>query len=341
MDPDKLNQLGLQKTDYKGLASTMCTGCGHDSITSHIISAFYQSSIDPRKVAKLSGIGCSSKTPAYFLSQAHGLNMLHGRMAPASTGAKVANHELITIGISGDGDTSNIGLGGFAHLIRRNLPMVYITENNGVYGLTKGQFSATADSSSTSKQGAASLLTPIDLCSLAIDLGCGFVARSFSGDAKQLVPLISAALRNRGMAFIDVISPCITFANHDGSTKSYNYIKKHRLNLHELGFIQANDEIQVNYEEGQTELVALPDGSHLQLRKLDNSHDHKDPLKAMEALQKARSQQEILTGLIYLNSQKTDYISLLNLTATPLAHLNESEMKATPSFLEEVNLEFS
>lgn len=336
-----LNKLGLQKSDYKGLVSTMCTGCGHDSITSHIISAFHQSNIDPRKVAKLSGIGCSSKTPAYFLSQAHGLNTLHGRMAPASTGAKVANRDLIILGVSGDGDTSNIGLGGFAHLIRRNLPMVYITENNGVYGLTKGQFSATADENSTLKSGTSSPLPSIDLCSMAIDLGCGFVARSFSGDSKQLVPLISAALRHNGTAFIDVLSPCMAFANHSGSTKSYSYVKEHQVHLQEIGFIQPNDEIEVDYDEGQTELITLPDGSRLQLKKLDKSHDYQDPIKAMEALQRSRSQLEILTGLIYLNTKKSDYISLLNLTSKPLARLSEDEIKAPTSFLEKINKEFS
>ena len=335
------NELGLTKSDYKGLVSTLCTGCGHDSITAHLISAFYSSNIDPRKVAKLSGIGCASKTPTYFLDRAHGFNTIHGRMAPVSVGVKIANHNLITIGISGDGDTANIGLGGFAHLIRRNLPMVYITENNGVYGLTKGQFSATADQGSTIKSGTPSPFSTLDLCSMAINLGCGFVARAFSGDGKQLVPLISAALRHNGTAFIDVISPCITFANHEGSTKSYNYVKEHRLNLQELGFIQPTDPIEVDYDEGTIEQVRLPDGSQLWLKKLDSSHNYKDSVKAITTLQKARSQQQVLTGLIYLNTDNKDYISHLNLSDTPLAHLSENEITASPSLLEKINTEFT
>lgn len=335
------NELGLQKLDYKGLASTLCTGCGHDSITSHLISAFYKLNVDPRKVAKLSGIGCSSKTPTYFLNRAHGFNTLHGRMAPVSTGAKIANRDLIIIGVSGDGDTASIGLGGFAHLIRRNLPMVYITENNGVYGLTKGQFSATADRGSTLKSGTASPFATLDLCSIAINLGCGFVARSFSGDGRQLVPLISAALHHNGTAFIDVVSPCVAFANHAGSTKSYNYVKEHKVTLQELGFIQPSDEIEVDYDEGTTESIRLHDGSQLLLKKLDSSYNHKDSIKAMKALQKACSQQQVLTGLIYLNTDNTDYISHLNLSKTPLTHLKESDIKASPSFLEEMNAKFA
>ncbi len=337
------NQWGLQKSDYKGLASTLCTGCGHDSVTSHLISALYQSHINPLKVAKLSGIGCSSKTPAYFLKQSHGFNTLHGRMAPVSTGAKVVHQDLTIIGISGDGDTSNIGLGGFVHLIRRNLPMVYITENNGVYGLTKGQFSATADESSTLKSGAFSLLSSLDLCSMAIGLGCSFVARSFSGDSKQLVPLISAALRHRGTAFIDVISPCIAFANHEGSTKSYSYVKEHNMHLQELGFIQPQEEVTVNYKEGETEVVTLHDGSQMWLKKLDgcSSHNYKDPMGAMESLRKAQDQLKILTGLIYWNPEKKDYLSSLNLPSKPLVHLSEKDLATPDSCLTEINKEFS
>lgn len=335
-----VNQRGLKKSDYRGLASTLCTGCGHDSITSHLVSAFYQSHVDPRKVVKLSGIGCSSKTTNYFLDRAHGFNGIHGRMASTSTGVKIVNRDLLVIGVSGDGDTANIGLGGFVHLIRRNLPMVYITENNGVYGLTKGQFSATADRGSTLKSGIPSPFASLDLCSMALDLGCGFVARSFSGDGRQLVPLLSAAFRHRGTAFIDVISPCITFANHEGSTKSYNYVKEYKVSLQELGFIQPSDEIKVDYDKGTTESVRLPDGSQLWLKKLEASYDHRNPVKAMEALHKARSQQQVLTGLIYLNTESTDHISHLDLSQTPLVHLKESEIRAPSAFLEEVNREY-
>ena len=334
-----MNHLGLNKSDYKGLASTLCIGCGHDSITSHLISALYQSHIDPKTVAKISGIGCSSKTPAYFLHQSHGFNTNHGRMAPIAMGAKVANKDLKIIGISGDGDTSNIGLGGFCHLVRRNLPMLYITENNGLYGLTKGQFSATADKDSTLKSGVASIFHSIDLCSLAIQLGCGFVARSFSGDSRQLVPLISLALRYKGLAFIDVISPCVAFGNHKGSTKSYSYVKQHKLNLQEMGFIQPNDEIKVDYKEGTTEWVQLPDGSQLWLKKLDPSHDHKDSFSAMSLLKQARDRQQILTGLFYFNTELEDCVGQLELTHTPLVRLKTSDITAKSSLLKEVNAE--
>ncbi|RME14663.1 MAG: 2-oxoacid:ferredoxin oxidoreductase subunit beta, partial [Bdellovibrio sp.] len=286
--PPKTNPLGLTRQDYMGEKSTLCTGCGHDSITAHIISALYKAGVNPFNIVKVSGIGCSSKTPTYFLSQSHGFNSIHGRMASLATGAKSVNYGLKFIGISGDGDTASIGLGGFAHLIRRNVPMVYIVENNGVYGLTKGQFSATADKNSTLKDGTPNPFPGIDLCSLALDLGCGFVARSFSGDSKQLVPLIEAALQHPGTAFIDVISPCVTFGNHEGSTKSYNYIKEHRVSLQELDFIAPFQSIHVDYEEGSSETVQLPDGSFLILKKIDSkSHDVHNPLEAYKKIKQS------------------------------------------------------
>lgn len=335
------NQLGLSLKDYGGLKSTLCTGCGHDSITKHIISAFYQSDIPPHKVAKVSGIGCSSKTPTYFMNQSHGFNSLHGRMAPLATGAKLANKDLLMIGVSGDGDSASIGLGGFAHLVRRNLPIVYIVANNGVYGLTKGQFSATADVDSTIKSGEANPFPCIDLCSMAIDLGCGFVARSFSGDGRQLGPLIDAAIRHNGTAFIDIVSPCVTFANHDGSTKSFNYVKDHRVMLQELGFVQPEQEIEVDYEEGSCEEVSLADGSTLVLRKIDQTeYDVHHRENAIRRLHEARDKKEVLTGLLYLNQNYKSCVDLFNLTPKPLYQLNEGELRPSETALKEVLNEF-
>lgn len=326
-----IHPLGWTKQQFVGAPSTLCTGCGHDSITSHLISALYQSGLSPYKVAKLSGIGCSSKTPAYFLNQAHGFNSIHGRMAPVAIGAKVANRELEVLGISGDGDTASIGLGGFSHLLRRNLSMLYVVENNGVYGLTKGQFSATADAESQHKSGESNPYSAIDLCSLAIDLGCTFVARSFSGDAKQLVPLIQAGLRHKGTALIDVISPCVTFANHEGSTKSFKYVREHRVMLQELGFIAKAEEINVDYQEGSEQLVELHDGSFLRLRKLDSrEHNIQSAPDAIRLLHEARQRQEVLTGLFYLNPARATLEETLNLSQTPLAHLQEKELRPPP-----------
>lgn len=315
------NRLGLTKADYQGAKSTLCTGCGHDSITNHIITAFYQSNVNPYRVAKVSGIGCSSKTPAYFLGKSHGFNSLHGRMAPMATGAGVVNPQLKLIGVSGDGDTASIGLGGFAHMIRRNLPIIYIVENNGVYGLTKGQFSATADRGTTHKTGEANPYGTIDLCSMAIDLGCTFVARSFSGDAKQLVPLLNAAIRHKGTALIDVISPCVTFANHEGSTKSYDHVRSQIVQLQEMGFVQAQEEIQVDYAEGERVNVELHDGSRLTLKKLKD-HDVRSAGTALQLLHESRARSEILTGLFYLE-EKATLQETLAVGAIPLAARGE------------------
>ena len=340
-EPTTTNAAGFSKDLYSGAKSTLCMGCGHDSITSHIISACYQAGVNPYTVAKMSGIGCSSKTPAYFLGRSHGFNSLHGRMAPVATGARLANRELLMLGVSGDGDTASIGLGGFAHLIRRNLPIVYIIENNGVYGLTKGQFSATADKGSTQKSGVANSLSTLDICSLAIELGASFVARSFSGDAKQLVPLLSAALRHPGTAVIDIISPCVAFANHEGSTKSYDYVREKQVRLQELGFIPAQAEIHVDYAEGTTQEIKLHDGSRLTLKKLDSrAHDLQDGLSAINLLYAARNKGEILTGLFLHRPAMSPLEEILNLSPTPLVHLPENELRPSAQALNQALDEF-
>ena len=330
------NQLHLTRQDYIGAKSTLCVGCGHDSITNHIITALYQSSINPYRVAKMSGIGCSSKTTAYFLNRSHGFNAIHGRMAPVATGAKIANHTLNVMGVSGDGDTASIGLGSFAHMVRRNLPIVYIVENNGVYGLTKGQFSATADEGSTTKGGDANPFSAIDLCSMAIDLGCSFVARSFSGDSKQLVALLSAALRHPGTALIDIISPCITFANHEGSTKSYTAAKEHVHPLQELGFIQPQQEIQVNFEEGTKIEIQLHDGSTLYLRKLHANHDFANGAETIKMLMETRKSGEILTGLLHYKENTPSLVDQLNLVSEPLALLKDSDCRPSAHDLQQI-----
>lgn len=335
------NALGLARTEYSGAKSTLCSGCGHDSITNNLISALYQSSINPYKVAKLSGIGCSSKTTAYFLDKSHGFNSIHGRMAPVATGAYAANPSLSTVGVSGDGDTASIGIGGFVHLVRRNVPMVYIIENNGVYGLTKGQFSATADTGSTQKSGTINEFQSIDLCALAVELGCGFVARSFSGDAKQLIPLLRAAFEHNGTAIIDIISPCITFANHEGSTRSYDAAKEHNIPLHELGFVSAKEEIHVDYEAGTTLDVTLHDGSALKLKKIgDKDHDPLSMQKALNLLYTSRAQHEFVTGLIYFNPDTKQFKDTLQLVDTPLVHLPTEGLRPTAHSLTQIVSEF-
>jgi 2-oxoglutarate ferredoxin oxidoreductase subunit beta len=330
------NRLGFTKADYAGAKSTLCTGCGHDTITNHIIQAFYQSSINPYQVAKMSGIGCSSKTPAYFLSKSHGFNSIHGRMAPVTTGASVVNPELTYIGVSGDGDTASIGLGSFVHMLRRNVRSVYIIENNGVYGLTKGQFSATADQGTRHKSGESNPFSNIDICSLALDVGADFVARSFSGDAKQMTALLHLALRHQGTAVLDVISPCVTFANHEGSTKSYEVVRAGQQQLQELGFIQPLQEIKVDYAEGEVKEVTLHDGSRVWLKKLERDHDVHDKNHAATALREAREKGQILTGLFYWNQKSKPLTSTMNLTSKPLAHLSESELKPAADSLEKL-----
>lgn len=323
----KTNILGLSKDDYKGGPSTLCPGCGHNAISGHIIQACYEVGVDPFMLGKFSGIGCSSKTPAYFISKAHAFNSAHGRMPSIATGAMIANTSLTGLAVSGDGDTASIGIGQFVHTVRRNLNLVYIVENNGVYGLTKGQFSATADRGSKLKKGAANPFEPIDLCSLAMELGCGFVARSFSGDKKQLVPLIQAALSHDGLSIIDVISPCVTFNDHEGSTKSYDYVKEHDQPLQELDFIPHFDEIAVDYEAGDLTDVKLHDGSHLTLKKLDANYDPTDRLAAMRMNHEAQAQQQLLTGLLYYNADTPSFDKMLNLPDAPLHSLNAAELR--------------
>ena len=321
------NRIGLTKADYKGGASTLCDGCGHDAITSQIIAAFYDLGIEPHMVAKLSGIGCSSKTPAYFLNRSHGINAVHGRMPSVATGAGMANTSLRLIGVSGDGDTASIGLGQFCHLLRRNLSMIYIVENNGVYGLTKGQFSATADYGSKLKTGVVNELPPIDLCGLAIELGCGFVARTFAGDPKQLVALIKAAASYQGTALLDIISPCVTFNNHEGSTKSYKYAKEMDTPLHELGYIPFYEQITVDYDPGTVHDVELHDGSHLRLKKLHQDYDPTDKLLAINTIQKGNAEKQFLTGLLYIDEKKPDFKSIMQVIDQPLVHLSQDQLR--------------
>src|ERR1700694_1780679 len=294
------NALGFTRRDYEGAISTLCAGCGHDSISAAIIQAFFELDVAPHRVAKLSGIGCSSKTPTYFLGNSHGFNSVHGRMPSALTGANLANSDLIYLGVSGDGDSASIGLGQFAHALRRGVNMVYIVENNGVYGLTKGQFSATADRGSKSKRGLTNTDNAIDLVAMALQLGATFVARSFSGDKDQLVPLVKAAIEHEGAAFIDVISPCVAFNNHAGSTKSFDYVREHNEAVNRLDFITGRAPIAVTYEPGSVEIVEQHDGSKLALRKIDSEYDVHDRVAAMSFLQEHAARGQIVTGLLYV-----------------------------------------
>ena len=332
-----VNALGLTHRDYEGAISTLCAGCGHDSISAAIIRACYELALPPHAIAKLSGIGCSSKTPTYMLGQSHGFNSVHGRMPSVLTGANLANRDLIYLGVSGDGDTASIGLGQFAHAMRRGVDMVYIVENNGVYGLTKGQFSATSDRGSKSKKGVENLDAPIDLVAMALQLGATFVARSFSGDKGQLVPLIKAAFEHRGAAFIDVISPCVAFNNHEGSTKSFDYVREHNIALNALDFITGRAPIAVDYAEGASEVVAMHDGSRIRFHKLASDHDWRDKSAALAVLEKHRALGEIVTGLIYLNEEPIDLHVRLKTTVRPLNALAESDLCPGSKALAAVN----
>jgi len=332
----KLNRLGLTLPDYQGSASTLCAGCGHDSITNQIIRAFFEMGVEPHRVAKMSGIGCSSKTPAYFLSKSHGFNAVHGRMPAISTGAQIANNTLITIGVSGDGDTASIGTGQFVHLLRRNVPMIYIMENNGVYGLTKGQFSATADVGSKSKHGKENVMQPIDCCALAIELGCAFVARSFSGDTKQLAVILKAAVAHKGTSFLDIVSPCMTFNNHEGSTKSYKWARDHEQPLHEIGFVPFFEQIQADIKAGEEKDIEFPDGSHVRLKKVGDDYDPTNREQALVSLLRTRDQGTFMTGLLYVNPKTPDFCTELNMTDTPMALLPESQTRPPKAALEEI-----
>ena len=306
--------------------STLCAGCGHDSISSAIIQACFELNLPPHRVAKMSGIGCSSKTPTYFLGQSHGFNSVHGRMPTVATGANLANRDLIYLGVSGDGDSASIGLGQFAHCLRRGVNMVYIVENNGVYGLTKGQFSATADAGSTSKKGIGNTDEPIDLVSLAILLGATYVGRGFSGDKRQLVPLIKGAIEHRGIAFLDVISPCVAFNNHPGSTKSFDYVREHNEAMNALDFMITRDEITTDYAAGATSDVVQHDGSTIRLRKLTEDYDPTDKLGAMSHLAQRHAAGEVVTGLLYLKNDSADLNDRMNTVDVPLNTLGEAEL---------------
>ncbi|HEY5071937.1 MAG TPA: 2-oxoacid:ferredoxin oxidoreductase subunit beta [Caulobacteraceae bacterium] len=331
------NALGFVRRDYEGKVSTLCAGCGHDSISAAIIQACYELDLPPHRLAKLSGIGCSSKTPDYFLGASHGFNSVHGRMPSVLTGANLANRDLIYLGVSGDGDSASIGLGQFAHSLRRGVNMTYIVENNGVYGLTKGQFSATSDKGSKSKRGVTNHDQPIELVGLALQLGASFVARSFSGDKAQLVPLIKAAIHHRGGAFIDVISPCVQFNNHQGSTKSFDYVREHNAAVNRLDVIPDRDEILVDYEPGAVELVTQHDGSVLRLRKLPDDYDPTDRIAAVTHLQTHQARGEIVTGLIYLDPDSREMHDYLETVSTPLNHLGDAELTPGAGILEAVN----
>ena len=298
---DRVNEIGLRQRDYEGVLSTLCAGCGHDSITAAIVQAFWELSIEPHRVVKLSGIGCSSKTPAYFISGAHGFNSVHGRMPSVATGAMAANREMTCIAVSGDGDSLSIGFGQFGHVVRRNLNMLYIIENNGVYGLTKGQFSASADPGSRAKKGQVNRMQAIDPVATAIALGGSFAARGFSGDRDQLVPLIKAGVRHRGCAVLDVVSPCVTFNDHEGSTKSYAYTRRMSHKAVEADLVPPAEEITVSYDDGATVPVTLHDGSTVLLRKIDPAYDPTNRSAAMQYLEKHRARGEVVTGLMYLD----------------------------------------
>jgi len=321
-----VNTLGLTRRDYEGVLSTLCAGCGHDSITAALVRAFWELNLPPHRVAKLSGIGCSSKTPAYFLREAHGFNSVHGRMPSVATGANAANRELLYIGISGDGDSLSIGLGQFCHAIRRNLNVLYVLENNGVYGLTKGQFSASADLGSRAKRGEPNRQQPIDPALLALTLGCTFVARSFSGDKEQLVPILKAAMAHQGFAFVDVVSPCVTFNDHEGSTKSYNYTRDHQREAVEVDFVEPRAEIAAQYPDGAITTVTMHDGSRVRLRKVGTDYDVHDRDAAYAQLRACAVDGEVLTGILHVTMGAPDMHELENTVARPLTEVPFEEL---------------
>src|ERR1039457_6646263 len=332
----KTNRIGLTVMDYKGGKTTLCAGCGHNAISERIIESMYEMGVQPELLIKPSGIGCSSKTPAYFMSRSHSFNAVHGRMPSVATGAILANRKLVCIGVSGDGDTASIGIGQFVHLMRRNLPIIYIIEDNGVYGLTKGQFSATADLGSKLKTGVINDLPPIDTCEMAITLGATFVGRSFSGDKRQLHSMLKAAIAHNGTVMLDVVSPCVTFNDHGGSTKSYKYMKDHEEPLQELSFVPASEDITVDYDPGTTTNVTMHDGSQLLLRKLEENYDATNRIEAIRRLNQAHEKGEVLTGVFYVNTKAPNFIDLLNMTDDPLATLPESLVRPGREVLEQV-----
>ena len=334
--PKKTNRIGVELNVYKGNRSTLCAGCGHNAISERIIEAFFEMGVEPHRVTKLSGIGCSSKSPAYFLGTAYGCNAVHGRMPSIASGVMLANRNLIALGVSGDGDTASIGIGQFVHLMRRNIPVIYIIEDNGVYGLTKGQFSATADLGSKLKSGVVNDLPPIDTCALAIQLGATYVARSFSGDKKQLSALLKGAVAHHGTAMLDVISPCVTFNDHEGSTKSYSFVKDHDEPLQDVSFVPFFEEIAVDYDPGTTLDVTMHDGSHLLLRKLGADYDPTRKTDALRVLTEAHDKGEIVTGLFYVDTKAQNFIQLLNVVEEPLATLPEARVRPPKRVLDEI-----
>ncbi len=330
----KVNRIGLQVVDYRGGKTTLCAGCGHNAISERIIDAMYEMGVKPESVAKFSGIGCSSKSPAYFMNRSHSFNSVHGRMPSVATGALLANKNLIALGVTGDGDTVSIGAGQFVHLMRRNLPIIYVIEDNGCYGLTKGQFSATADLGSTLKTGIVNDLPPVDTCIMAIQLGATFVGRSFSGDKKQLHALLKAAIAHKGTVMLDVVSPCVTFNDHEGSTKSYKYVLDHEEPLHEVDFVPVFENISVEYDPGTAFEVTMHDGSHLRLRKLEEEYNPTDKIQAVTRLMEAHAKGEVLTGVFYINANAPTFIDMLNVTDQPLATLPESATRPSREALE-------
>jgi 2-oxoglutarate ferredoxin oxidoreductase subunit beta len=323
----KTNRIGLAVVDYRGGKTTLCAGCGHNAISERIIDAFYEMGVQPERVAKLSGIGCSSKSPAYFMSRSHSFNSVHGRMPSVATGAVLANRKLIMLGVSGDGDTASIGIGQFVHLMRRNIPMIYIIEDNGVYGLTKGQFSATADLGARLKTGVINDLPPIDTCAMAIELGASFVGRSFSGDKKQLHAMLKAAIAHNGTVMLDVVSPCVTFNDHEGSTKSYKYMKDHEEPLHDVTFVPAFEDIAIEYDPGTSVAVTMHDGSQLRLRKLEEDYDPTSKLQAIKRLAEAKEANEVLTGVFYVNPKAPTFLDMINMTEDALATLSQERVR--------------
>ncbi|RKU24254.1 2-oxoglutarate ferredoxin oxidoreductase subunit beta [Candidatus Poribacteria bacterium] len=336
----RFNEIGLKRRDYEGSVSTLCAGCGHDSVSAAIVMACSELSLPPHRFAKISGIGCSSKTPSYFLGNSHGFNSVHGRMPSVATGANLANRDLYYIGISGDGDSASIGIGQFAHAVRRQLNMVYIVDNNGTYGLTKGQFSATSDRGSTSKKGVPIMYSAIDLVSMALQLGASFVARSFSGDKSQLVPIIKAALIHKGFAFIDVISPCVMFNNHNGSTKSYEYLRHNGSRVVEADLTLPQESIEVDYEPGTTTAVTLHDGSTLHLQKLAKDYDPCDRVKALSRVQESLEVGQVLTGVLYVDPDANDVHEILETPSRPLNELSEKDLCPGSETLEQINQSF-
>jgi 2-oxoglutarate ferredoxin oxidoreductase subunit beta len=334
--PKKVNRIGLEVLNYKGSKTTLCAGCGHNSISERIVECFYELGIEPWTVAKFSGIGCSSKSPAYFLGLSHGFNGVHGRMPAIATGALLANRTLMGVGVTGDGDTASIGIGQFMHLVRRNLPLIYVIENNGVYGLTKGQFSATADLGSTLKTGTVNDLPPFDCCALALRWGATFVARSFSGDKKQMQAILKTAIAHQGLSVIDIISPCVTFNDHQGSTKSYTYMKDHESVLHELDFVPFYEDISVDIAEGEVRDVQMHDGSHLRIRKLHREYDPTNRLTAASLLEESEAKGEVLTGVLYVNTSKPTFLEQLNLADEPIATLPQSKTRPSREVLDQV-----